>query len=63
MNAWTRAVMTSSSEGDRPKLTSTPSLFLDVGANLGVHGLYAAALGCHVWFVEPQIKNIEKVHF
>ena len=38
-----------------------PILFLDVGANVGIHGLYAAALGLQLWSVEPQIKNVEKV--
>ena len=35
--------------------------FLDVGANLGMHTLYAAKLGYPVWAVEPQMKNALKV--
>ena len=38
-------------------------LVLDVGANLGIHGLYAAKLGYRVWAVEPQEKNLIKVFF
>ena len=37
------------------------TLVLDVGANLGIHGLYAAKLGYQVWAVEPQERNIIKV--
>ena len=39
------------------------TLVLDVGANLGIHGLYAAKLGYRVWAVEPQERNIIKVIF
>ena len=39
-----------------------PTVFLDVGANLGIHGLYAANLGYRVWSVEPQQQNIVKIH-
>ena len=35
--------------------------FLDVGANLGMHTLYAAKLGYPVWAVEPHKQNIIKV--
>jgi hypothetical protein len=38
------------------------TLVLDVGANLGVHGLYVANLGFRVWAVEPQERNLIKVH-
>ena len=37
-------------------------LVLDVGANLGVHGLYVANMGFRVWAVEPQERNLIKVH-
>ena len=37
-------------------------LVLDVGANLGVHGLYVANMGFRVWAVEPQEKNLIKVY-
>ena len=37
------------------------AIFLDVGANLGMHALYAAKLGYPVWAVEPQRKNAIKV--
>ena len=38
------------------------ALFLDIGANLGIHALYAAKLGYKkVWAVEPQQRNIIKV--
>ena len=36
-------------------------LFLDVGANLGIHSLYAASLGYRVVAIEPQEKNLIKV--
>ena len=36
-------------------------LFIDVGANIGVHTLYALQLGLTVWAVEPQEKNAVKV--
>ena len=37
------------------------TILLDIGANLGIHGLYAAKLGYQVWAVEPQIPNLIKV--
>lgn len=36
-------------------------LFLDVGANLGFHTLYAAKLGYNTWAVEPQQRNAIKI--
>jgi hypothetical protein len=33
-------------------------ILLDCGANLGIHGLYGAALGYDVWAVEPQVENV-----
>ena len=39
------------------------TMYLDVGANLGMHTLYAAKLGYPVWAVEPQMENIIKVRF
>ena len=36
-------------------------LYLDVGANIGIHGLHAAKAGATVWAVEPQAKNLQKV--
>ena len=39
------------------------ALVLDVGANLGIHGLYAAKLGYRVWAIEPQERNLIKVTF
>ena len=36
-------------------------LFVDIGANLGFHALYAAKLGANVWAVEPQETNLNKV--
>ena len=38
------------------------SLFLDIGANLGIHSLYAAKLGYRVVAVEPQENNLIKVN-
>ena len=38
------------------------TLFMDVGANLGIHGLYAAKMGFPVWAVEPQTSNLIRVH-
>ena len=35
-------------------------LYIDLGANLGIHSIHAAMLGCTVWAVEPQEKNIQK---
>ena len=37
------------------------SILLDVGANLGIHGLYIANLGYRVWAIEPQERNLIKV--
>ena len=37
------------------------TILLDVGANLGIYGLYVAKLGFRVWAVEPQIQNLMKV--
>ena len=37
------------------------TIFLDVGANIGMHTLYAAKLGYPVWTIEPQKQNIIKV--
>ena len=36
-------------------------VFVDVGANLGIHGLYAAKLGYKVWAIEPQTDNLVKI--
>ena len=44
-----------SNEGDKKPI------LLDVGANLGIHGLYIAKLGYRVWAVEPQERNLIKV--
>ena len=43
------------------KFVDKHTVFLDVGANLGIHGLYAAKLGFPVWAVEPQQRNLIKV--
>ena len=40
---------------------SGKAIFLDIGANLGIHALYAAKLGFEVWAIEPQLENIKKV--
>ena len=45
------------------KYVDKTTLFLDIGANLGIHGLYAAKLGFRVWAVEPQESNLIKVGF
>ena len=37
------------------------TIVLDVGAQLGIHGLFAAKLGHRVWAVEPQEVNLAKV--
>ena len=37
-------------------------MFLDIGANLGIHSLYAAKLGYRVVAVEPQENNLIKVN-
>ena len=39
------------------------TIFLDVGANIGMHTLYAAKLAYPVWAVEPQKQNIIKVRY
>ena len=44
----------------KPKM-SDPVLYMDLGANLGTHGLHAAKSNCSVWAVEPQEKNLQKV--
>ena len=36
---------------------------LDIGANIGAHALYGAALGNKVWAVEPMTENLVKVIF
>ena len=38
------------------------TLFLDIGANLGIHSLYAAKLGYRVVSIEPQENNLIKVN-
>ena len=43
------------------KRANIDTLVLDIGANLGIHGLYAAKLGYRVWAVEPQETNLIKV--
>ena len=44
------------------KYANPDALFLDIGANLGIHGLYMARLGYRVWAIEPQEKNLIKVY-
>ena len=44
-----------------PSYESGKTLMLDIGANLGIHGLYVANLGFCVWAVEPQVPNLIKV--
>ena len=44
-----------------PNDESSKTLMLDIGANLGIHGLYVANLGFRVWAVEPQVPNLIKV--
>ena len=43
------------------KYVHKSTVFLDIGANLGIHSLYAAKLGFKVWAVEPQQSNLLKV--
>ena len=43
------------------KYANPDALFLDIGANLGIHGLYMARLGYRVWAIEPQENNLIKV--
>ncbi len=38
------------------------TLFLDIGANLGIHTLYAARMVFKAWAVEPQQRNLIKVN-
>ena len=45
------------------KYVHKSTVFLDIGANLGIHSLYAAKLGFKVWAVEPQQSNLLKVDF
>ena len=44
----------------RTQLESGKAMFLDIGANLGIHAPYAAKLGLEVWAIESQLENIEK---
>ena len=44
------------------KYANPDALFLDIGANLGIHGLYMARLGYRVLAIEPQEKNLIKVY-
>ena len=37
------------------------TLYIDIGANLGIHELHAAKANCTVWIVEPQELNLQKV--
>ena len=37
------------------------TLYIDIGANLGIHGLHAAKANCTVWIVEPQELKLQKV--
>ena len=39
------------------------TLYIDLGANLGIHGLHAAKSNCTVWAVEPQEQNLQKVRW
>jgi len=43
----------------RPKMDEV--LYMDLGSNLGIHGLHAAKAGCSVWAVEPQEKNLQRI--
>lgn len=43
------------------KYVDKKTVFVDIGANLGIHALYAAKLGFKVWAVEPQQSNLMKV--
>ena len=45
-----------------PSEGKNKTVLLDVGANLGIYGLYVAKLGFRVWAVEPQVQNLMKVH-
>jgi len=44
----------------RPKMVD-PVLYMDLGSNLGIHGLHAAKSNCTVWAVEPQEKNLQRI--
>ena len=44
-----------------PNEENDKTVMLDVGANLGIYGLYVANLGFRVWAVEPQVQNLIKV--
>ena len=44
-----------------PNSEKEKTILLDVGANLGIYGLYVAKLGFRVWAVEPQVPNLMKV--
>ena len=44
-----------------PNNEEKKTILLDVGANLGIYGLYVAKLGFRVWAVEPQFQNLMKV--
>ena len=44
-----------------PNESLKKTILLDVGANLGIYGLYVAKLGFRVWAVEPQETNLIKV--
>jgi len=44
----------------KPKIME-PVLYLDLGSNLGIHGLHAAKSNCSVWAVEPQEKNLQRI--
>ena len=43
------------------KFMNDNAIFLDIGANLGIHALFAAKLGFKVWAIEPQAQNLKKV--
>ena len=45
-----------------PNTNTSKTVVLDVGANLGIHGLYMAKLGYRVWAIEPQEINLTKVY-
>ena len=44
-----------------PNQGQNKTIMLDIGANLGIYGLYVAKLGFRVWAVEPQETNLIKV--
>ena len=37
------------------------AVLLDIGENLGLHGLYVAKLGYRTWIINPEETNIVKV--